>query len=91
MHGPEVVPDCRSAHHLHVGLRGHFRSRRVHMRVPVCAQHREATTRPRVEPMQADDSGELKFASYRFYKAFVITSHIGPSGSERLPAARVRS
>jgi hypothetical protein len=64
------------------------------MQVPVCAQH-ERTTRP--DPMVVDDWGDLTFASYRFYKSFIVANHIvlsgidefdGPS-DKHMPTARV--
>ncbi|MEO8843189.1 MAG: hypothetical protein ABI704_16560 [Kofleriaceae bacterium] len=61
----------------------------VHMQVPVCAQHRDPAKTP--NPLVADDFGSLHFASYRFYKAFVVANHIVPPGTEELPAARVRT
>jgi hypothetical protein len=61
----------------------------LHFRVPVCAEHREPTTRP--SPLETDDWGSLDFASYRFYKAFIVANHIMPPGAEGLPPARVRT
>jgi hypothetical protein len=56
------------------------------MQVPVCAQH-ERSTRP--DPMEVDDWGNLKFASYRFYKAFLVANQIESVDGAALPAARV--
>jgi hypothetical protein len=42
------------------------------MQAPVCATHLETP----IAPMTVNDWGSLTFASYRFYKAFLVANHI---------------
>ena len=62
------------------------------MEIPVCAKH--LNTQEFLNPVEVDDSGNLDFASYRFYKAFIAANHIVLSGigdgpNESVPSARI--
>lgn len=59
----------------------------AHIEVPVCERHVSSPSQP--GPMWTNDAGTLRFASYRYYKAFCGENHVAaPNGTHAFPAAR---